>query len=101
MKYIWQPNVTVIDYLKAEKIFTFDENGEFTTEDEKIIKFMAKNKSFIKCEENEIKIIEEIKEVKEVKEEIKILKCKKCNFKTENKGLLLAHYKQEHKKKVK
>jgi len=89
MKYIWQPNVTVIDHLKAEKIFIFDDKGEFITEDEKIIKFMAKNKSFIKCEENETEIIEEVKEAKEVvvneeiKEEIKIFKCKKCDFETD------------------
>ena len=93
MKYIWQPNVTVIDHLKAEKIFIFDDKGEFITEDEKIIKFMAKNKSFIKCEENEIEITKKVEEIKEneqevkvdeeIKEEIKIFKCKKCDFETD------------------
>ena len=113
MKYIWQPNVTVIDHLKAEKIFIFDDKGEFVTEDEKIIKFMAKNKSFIKCEENEIvkevevieeneiKTIEEVEIIEKSKEEIKIFKCKKCDFETDNKGLLLSHYKTEHKKEHK
>jgi len=102
MKYTHEPNVTVMDFIKVKKIFQFDDKGEFETEDKNIIEFMAKYKSFIKCEENEIEIIKEVEEVKingNIKEEIKIIKCKKCDFETDNKGELLAHYRKDHKKK--
>ena len=42
-------------------------------------------------------IIEESKE--EPNEEIKEYGCKKCEFKTDNKGLLMAHYREIHPKK--
>jgi hypothetical protein len=85
MKYLGEPNCTVIDYEKVKKVFQFDENGEFITEDEKIIKWMSKHKNFIKCENN-------------TAESDEIFKCKKCDYETNNKGELLAHYKNFHKK---
>jgi len=104
MKFTYLPNVTVMDFLKGKKIFQFDNKGEFVTEDEKIIEWTKKNKSFIKCEDNVIEDIEELEEVKEIeiKEvetiETTIYNCKKCEFETDNKGLLMAHYRSEHKK---
>ena len=84
MKYIHEPNTTVIDYDRGKKIFQFDNNGEFSTEDETIIKFMAKYKNFIKCENKQVETVS--------------FKCKKCDFETGNKGLLMQHYKNSHKK---
>ena len=78
MKYLAEPHMNIIDYELGREKFQFDENGEYETEDEKLIDWMKKNKGFIKCENN-------------------TLKCKKCGQEFENKGLLMAHYRQ-HKK---
>jgi len=87
MKYFGQPNLTVIDYEKFKKVFVFSENGEYETEDEKLIKWMKKYKNFIKCEETEKSVAT-----------IKSIKCTKCKFTCENKGLLMQHYKHVHPK---
>ena len=79
MKYFGEPGLTVIDYKKLKKAFQFDENGEFETNDPKLIAWMKKNKNFIPCED-------------------KKYKCKKCVFTTTNMGELLQHYKKEHPK---
>lgn len=84
MLYIFNPLVTVIDYEKHKKIFQFDENGKFETEDIKLIKWMKENKNFIKCENKQAAPVS--------------FKCKKCDFVTDNRGLLLAHYRKDHKK---
>lgn len=44
--------------------------------------------------EEESKTLNEV--IEEVKEPAKTYKCKKCDFETNNKGLLLAHYRNEH-----
>ena len=82
MKYFGESNQTVIDYKKLKKVFQFDENGEYETEDPKLIQWMKKKKNFIRCEET------------------LILNCKKCDFTCSNKGELMQHYKREHPKKV-
>jgi hypothetical protein len=82
MKYFLSPLTHVIDYEKHKEIFVFDEKGEFETFDEKIIQFMKKKKNFIRSEENK---------------PTTQMHCKKCDFETDNKGLLMAHY-REHKK---
>lgn len=93
MKYKYKPNLVIIDYEKLKRKFQFDENGEFETEDEQLIKWIAKNKK-------KINPIEKVKEEpnEEIKEE-KIYKCKKCPFETNNQGELMAHYRKEHPKK--
>jgi ribosome biogenesis GTPase A len=83
MRYIGEPNLTVIDYENNKKVFQFDDNGEFITDNEKLIKWMKENKGFIKYENNAIESDKPM--------------CKKCGLEFENKGLLLAHY-REHKK---
>ena len=85
MKYFGEPNLSVIDYKKLKKVFQFDENGEYETEDPKLILWMKKKKNFIRCEETPIETI---------------LNCKKCKFNTNNRGELMQHYKHEHPKKT-
>lgn len=80
MKYIGIKNCSVVDYWNNKLIFKFDKNGLFETTDDKIIKFMKKQKPNIKCEE------------------LKQYNCKKCDFTSDNMGLLLAHYRKIHSK---
>ena len=87
MKYFGEPNLSVIDYKKLKKVFQFDENGEYETEDPKLIEWMKKKKNFIRCEETQ----------ENNTAEIKLKHCKKCDFTCSNKGELLSHY-REHKK---
>ena len=84
MKYFGESNQTVIDYKKLKKVFQFDKNGEYETQDPKLIDWMKKKKNFIRCEETAIETI---------------MQCKKCDFTCSNKGELMSHYKREHKKK--
>lgn len=76
-----EPNLTVrfnppIGTLKHVK---FDENGEFTTDNERVIaRFKHKFDSV------------------PVKQEQ--FSCKKCDFATDNRGLLMAHYRSDHPK---
>ena len=83
MRYYGTPGLSVIDYKKLKKVFQFDENGEYETQDPKLIEWMKKKKNFIRCEEIAVETI---------------LNCKKCKFTTNNRGELLQHYKREHKK---
>lgn len=83
MKYIYKPYVYVIDYEKGKKVFQFDENGEYVTHDEKLIKWMKEHKNFIKCEEGN---------------NIETIKCKKCGAEFTNKGEFLAHCRKLHPK---
>lgn len=64
----------------------FDENGELESNDSEVIRQLQ---NIYRHEENEEQKIEE--------PQIKMMKCKHCSFETENKGELLAHY-REHKK---
>lgn len=80
MKYIGEPNCTVIDYERLKPVFVFNENGEYETNDPKIIDFMKKKKPHIKAVESDL------------------IKCKKCEFACSNKGELMAHYRKEHPK---
>lgn len=85
MKFIGQPNCHIIDYKRNKEVFCFDEKGEYVTNDEKLIKWMAKNKNFIKH-----------KEEKRVSNDT--IKCKKCGAEFNNKGDLLVHYRKVHPK---
>jgi hypothetical protein len=87
MKYKYEPNVYIVDYEKLKNMFAFDNNGEFETDDPKLIEWIRKNKPFLKP-------IDEPVEPQETEQ--KKYKCKYCNYETENKGELLAHY-REHK----
>ena len=52
MKYTYLPNCHIIDYEKQKLMFVLDANGEYETEDPKMIEWMAKNKNFIRREES-------------------------------------------------
>ena len=86
MKYFGTPGMAIIDYENLKTKFVMDENGEFETEDEKLIQWMKKNKNFIRCEESKKLPADGL------------YNCKKCSFASPNKGELMAHYRKEHPK---
>lgn len=81
MKFLSTPNhaVTTKNHRsgRVTKLFSFDANGEFETEDARLI---AKLTPVFK------------------REETAAIRCKKCEFETQNRGDLLAHYRKEHPK---
>ncbi len=94
MKYKYIPNCRVIDYRQCKEVFRFDKNGEFETNDPKLIDWIKKNKNFLNPIDEAGKGPKDPKEPK-----VKVYKCKKCGeFETENMGELLAHYRNEHPK---
>ena len=90
MKFFGTPNQLVKEKRKKpysieiefKPIFRFDSNGEYTTEDQRLIE---KLKRKFRYEDN-------------VTDDKPIITCKKCGETFESKGLLLAHYKKEHPK---
>lgn len=91
MKFYGTPNMLLrVRNMKPIRAIRFDLNGEYETENPRLI---ARLKTRFKCEET----------AEKPKEEKKLpldgfYNCKKCDFKTTNKGELLAHYRKEHKK---
>jgi hypothetical protein len=81
MKFYGEPNLLVNTRKKVNgmykntPLFRFDKNGEYNTDDEKLINKLKPN---FKYEKN--------------------YKCNKCNFETDNMGELLQHYKHKHPK---
>lgn len=73
---------------KMPKSIRFDKDGIYETDNLHLIKRLSTRYEEVK---------EKIEVEKEIKEKQEIFKCKKCNFKTTNKGELLAHY-RKHKK---
>jgi hypothetical protein len=57
-------------------LFRFDKNGEYSTSDDRLIQKLKRKFKY---------------------EEEKIYECKECDYKTPNKGKLLAHYRANHK----
>lgn len=81
------------------KRLRFDANGEITTENERVIKrFHHKYDS--KPSEKEIEqAVEELDDGSaDIFTEHASHNCKKCEFTTDNKGLLMAHYRSDHPK---
>jgi hypothetical protein len=83
------------------KRLRFDENGEITTENERVIKRFHHKFDSKPANGGKEQAVEEVNDgsldiTNEVKEESHA--CKKCNFTTDNKGLLMAHYRSEHPK---
>lgn len=76
-----EPNLTVnfnppIGLLKHVQ---FDENGEFTTDNERVIARFHHHFDSVPVKTESFS-------------------CKKCDFTTDNKGLLMSHYRSEHPK---
>ena len=69
------------------ELCVFDENGELETEDKEVIRQLV---NIYKHDETD--------EQKDDEPQAKTFKCKKCNFKTDNQGTLMRHYKEHHKK---
>lgn len=86
MKFYGIPNEVVTRngynrFTKKKRInvlFRFDDNGEYETEDLKLIESL---KQHFKYDEAKAK-----------------MKCKHCEFETENKGELMSHYRNHHGK---
>lgn len=90
IKFTAEPNL-LINFnppIGTIKRVQFDEKGEYKTDNERIIqRFKHKYDSV------------PLKSMEELKEET--FDCKKCDFKTDNKGLLMSHYRSEHPKGAK
>ena len=95
MKFIGTPNLYIrfankmLRRATGKKGFMFDENGEFETDSELLIR-----------------VLKQRFQVKETTEEDKIensvvRRCKKCDFTCDSQGLLLRHYREEHPKEAK
>ena len=101
MKFYGEPNLLVKERVRKpfatavtfKPLFRFNEKGEYETEDSKLIE---KLKPKFKHEEL---IPEDTEEIAEAVPEDNsgMYSCKQCDYKTDNKGTLLAHY-RVHKK---
>lgn len=91
MKFKGEPNLLVrittnhLQRTTGMKHFSFDENGEFETENETLIDALSQRYEICKPETKE-------------PEKTDIRKCKKCNFTCDTQGELLQHYKKSHPK---
>ena len=80
MKFKGSPNLYVkvsnkyIQRVTGKKGFYFNDKGEYETDNEILIKALEQN-------------------FETVKTEAKVYYCTKCDYKTDNKGELLSHYK--------
>ena len=79
----------IVNRVTGLKGFYFDDKGEYKTENELIIRVLKQN----------FGVKEELSKYESEQAETVSFKCKKCDYETDNKGELLAHYKQ-HKKEV-
>jgi len=120
-KFFGEPLKEIKSKATGKVVFRFDTKGEFSTDDGEIIKRALGFFDYIKLETSKIGertkktfIVPAMtitnKDEKETKEEetkdekeitdIKTYKCKKCDFETDNKGLLMSHHREAHKKEV-
>lgn len=79
----------------------FDANGEFSTENERVIKrFHHRFDSLPASKGTEEQAIEGIEEGDQLdsREPLKHYRCNQCDFSSENKGVLLSHKKENHQK---
>lgn len=98
------PNEIVIDRDYNRELFKFDENGEFITDNLRIVGKAVGHFDYLELKDGmtgfpveeipftDETVLEEVEEAKEeVEEEVKLSKCKKCGMEFENKGEFLAH----------
>jgi hypothetical protein len=93
-KFTGKKNKVVKSVTTGNIVFSFDARGVYMTTDEEIA---TRAMVVYPCEE--LEIVEPLNEPIEAIEK-EIYKCKKCDFETDNKGLLMSHYK-DHKKEEK
>ena len=112
-KFFGEPLKEIKSKATGKVVFRFDTKGEFSTDDGEIIKRALGFFDYIKLETKPVgdkvkktfivpamTITTKEEETKEEETNIKTYKCKKCDFETDNKGLLMAHHREEHKKEV-
>lgn len=106
MKFYGEPNMGVFEVVrkkngmrkvKRELVFRFDENGEYVTNDEMLIKRLVRK---FEHDDNDNIVEVTADKVGDNKEqvEVKLRKCKKCDFACESQGELLKHYRENHPK---
>ena len=106
MKFYGTPNMGVyerknrkdVGKIKRQKlVFRFDSNGEFITDDEKLIPRLVKK---FRCEETNTTLPAKPIEAEEVeiRTENTLRHCKKCDFVCATQGELLKHYRENHPK---
>lgn len=102
IKFYGEPLREIKSKTSNKVLFRFDTKGEFITDDEVIINRALGRFDHIELESKEVG--ERVKKTYftppmtiTTNEQKEIFKCKKCNFETDNKGVLMAHY-REHKK---
>lgn len=81
------------------KYVRFDENGEYVTEDERIIKrFHHHFDSVPTTDEPTPELSDDDLQLERKQEETKQYSCKKCDHVADSRGELMAHYRQAHPK---
>lgn len=91
MKFKAEPNLYVriankyVQRATRKKGFFFDSEGFYETDNELLIKVLSQRFDVVPDAEPEL-------------EESKLCHCKKCDFVTDNKGILMQHYKTVHPK---
>jgi hypothetical protein len=78
----------------------FDGSGEFTTENERMIQRFHHRFDSVPADGKELteEMTDDLEFQQHQQEETKHYACKKCDYVTENKGELMAHYRQNHPK---
>lgn len=100
--FVGTPNMLVrlVPPIGNIKHIRFDQNGEFTTENERMIQRFHHKFDSVPAEGKEA--TEEMTDDLELQEIVqpttKQYNCNQCEFTSENKGVLLAHKKSEHPK---
>lgn len=92
MKYYAEPNLNIIDYDRMKLVFTFDEKGEYETDDDSLVKWMKKHKGFIRCQDGDVSVGD-----KEPEAKVREFVCKKCGEVFTNKGKFMSHARLNHK----
>ena len=111
-KFMGKPNEIIIDRESNRALFQFDENGEFITDNLRVIGKAVGHFDYLEIREGseseaveatpevieetiDEKEVEKVKQIKAKKEkepyEPKIYECKKCGEKFDNMGYFLAH----------
>lgn len=100
MKFYGPPNIYVrinnnnLKRILGIKGLSFDEHGEYVTDNEHLIRAL---KSEFEYKEEEVPVSDKAEESNNDPEEVKSFTCKVCNESFDNKGKFLAHT-RTHKK---
>jgi hypothetical protein len=93
MKFYGPPDMLVrVRKGKPIRHFRFDKNGEYETENPRLIKLLEQRFTAAKP-------TQEPEQPPEQPKGLKTHKCKKCDFEADNAGDLMVHYRKSHPKK--